>query len=159
MMYDGRALHRQRNIPIPSIECSHGLFRGQIIRTFQFNISESYKENGNPPPTWNERAGSVYVTFRPPSLSEDQAGTKLGLSGDQVEILRNCMEDKAITELMTIVGRTNRTKFRDQVLKPLINDGLLEMTIPDKPRSSKQKYRLTAKGRKLIQDSKFKIQD
>jgi len=69
------------------------------------------------------------------------------------------MEDKAITELMTIVGRTNRTKFRDQVLKPLINDGLLEMTIPDKPRSSKQKYRLTAKGRKLIQDSKFKIQD
>jgi len=37
--------------------------------------------------------------------------------------------------------------------------GLIEMTIPDKPRSSKQKYRLTEKGRKAIPDSGFKTQD
>jgi len=28
--------------------------------------------------------------------------------------------------------------------------GLVEMTIPDKPRSSKQKYRLPEKGRKVL---------
>jgi ATP-dependent DNA helicase RecG len=51
---------------------------------------------------------------------------------------------------MVVVGRTNRTKFRDQLLTPLLNAGYIEMTIPDKPRSSKQKYRLTEKGRNLL---------
>jgi len=44
-------------------------------------------------------------------------------------------------------GRTDRTKFRDQVGAPLLDAGLLEMTIPDKSRSSKQQYRITEAGR------------
>jgi ATP-dependent DNA helicase RecG len=48
---------------------------------------------------------------------------------------------------MAVLGRTNRTKFRDQVLNPLIAADLVAMTIPDKPRSSRQKHRLTDKGR------------
>ena len=43
--------------------------------------------------------------------------------------------------------------FRKAYLLPAIQAGLIEMTIPDKPRSSKQRYRLTPKGRKVIQDS------
>jgi predicted transcriptional regulator len=44
-----------------------------------------------------------------------------------------------------------REHFMNSVLKPLLDSGLLEMTIPDKPRSSKQKYRLTDKGRALLE--------
>lgn len=73
-------------------------------------------------------------------------GTMLGLSQDQVDILRKCKQESKISELMAIASRTNRTKFRDQVLNILITGGLLEMTIPDKPRSSRQKYRITKKG-------------
>ena len=51
---------------------------------------------------------------------------------------------------MQALGRHNRTKFRNQVLKPLLDAGWLEMTIPDKPTSSKQQYRLTARGRELM---------
>ena len=47
---------------------------------------------------------------------------------------------------MTVAERTNRTKFRDQVIQPLMDQGLLEMTLPDKPTSSQQKYWLTAQG-------------
>lgn len=73
-------------------------------------------------------------------------GTKSGPSQDQVEILVKAGNGAALTDLMEVANRTNRTKFRDQVIKPLIEQGWLEMTIPDKPRSSQQKYRLTAKG-------------
>lgn len=83
-------------------------------------------------------------------LLEDQVGTKSGPSRDQVEILRRCIEDRPLADLMGIAGRRNRTKFRDQVLNPLIEMGLIAMTIPDKPTSSNQKYRLTSKGRNLI---------
>ena len=53
---------------------------------------------------------------------------------------------KALSDLMKPSGRSDHTKFRDQVLRPLLDAGLLEMTIPDKPRSSRQQYRTTAAG-------------
>ena len=80
----------------------------------------------------------------------DQVGTKSGPSRDQVEILRMCLIEQAISELMRSTSRTNRTKFRDQVLNPLLNAGWLEMTIPEKPTSSKQKYRLTGAGKHIL---------
>jgi ATP-dependent DNA helicase RecG len=86
--------------------------------------------------------------------SWDQVGTKLGLSTEQVQILQNLVSEQPIADLMDTLGRTNRTKFRDQVLNPLVDAGLVEMTIPDKPRSSKQKYRLTRKGQSLISQIK-----
>ena len=45
---------------------------------------------------------------------------------------------KTVAELMALSERTNRTKFRDQVMALLLAEGLLERTIPEKPRSSKQ---------------------
>ena len=81
-----------------------------------------------------------------------QVWTKQGPSRDQVESLRKCSENAALVDLMTIAGRSNRTKFRDQVLNPLLDAGLREMTIPDKPRSSKQRYRLTEKGRRWLEE-------
>src|SRR3989338_10063673 len=71
-------------------------------------------------------------------------------SRDQVKILHKCKQESKISELMKIVSRTNRTKFRDQVLNTLMKAGLLEMTFPDKPRSSKQKYRLTKRGAEYL---------
>ena len=80
----------------------------------------------------------------------------MGLSRDQVEILRLCKVEQPIVALMEKVGRTNRTKFRDQVLGALLEQELLEMTIPEKPRSSKQRYRLSDKGKQVLQRLKGK---
>lgn len=57
---------------------------------------------------------------------------------------------RALAELIGPSGRTDRTKFRDQVLRHPLDAGLLEMTIPDKPRSSKQQYRTTEAGRAAL---------
>lgn len=88
----------------------------------------------------------LLVKAQPSGPIEPQVGTKSGLSRDQVEILSKCLKDSRIGDLMLVAGRSNRTKFRDQVLNPLLDGQLIEMTLPDKPTSRLQKYRLTAKG-------------
>jgi len=115
-------------------------------------IVELCVQAGHPEPEFGQQAGSVFVRFWPvvrkaTTSVTDQVGTKSGLSRDQVTVLTKCLEERALRDIMAIAGRSNRTKFRDQVLKPLLKAGLLEMTIPDKPRSRLQKYRLTDMGR------------
>jgi len=51
---------------------------------------------------------------------------------------------------MAVMGRTNRSKFRNQVLRPLLTAGWIEMTVPDKPTSRNQRYRTTAAGRDVL---------
>ncbi|OGQ77970.1 MAG: transcriptional regulator [Deltaproteobacteria bacterium RIFCSPLOWO2_12_FULL_60_19] len=82
--------------------------------------------------------------------SRHQVGTKSGLSREQVKILRLCRKEGTLLELMNSVGRKNRTKFREQFIKPLLDLRLLQMTIPDKPRSRMQRYRTTEAGREAI---------
>ena len=55
--------------------------------------------------------------------------------------------------LLTAMGLTDRRSFRKRYLAPAINEGLIEMTRPDKPNSRLQKYRLTGKGRQWLAGS------
>jgi hypothetical protein len=48
------------------------------------------------------------------------------------------------------LGLKDDEHFRKAYLLPALEAGLVEMAIPDKPRSSKQKYRLTDKGRQVM---------
>ncbi len=72
-------------------------------------------------------------------------GTKQGLSRDHLKILKNCKEESTALELMKILKRTNKSKFKTAIINPLIDHQFLELTIPDSPRSPSQKYRLTGK--------------
>ena len=66
------------------------------------------------------------------------------------QVVLYCREPRATKEIMGILELKHWKTFRSNYLQPLLDDGWLEMTVPDKPTSSKQKYRLTAKGRKLL---------
>ena len=48
--------------------------------------------------------------------------------------------------LMEILNLSHREHFRANILQKAVDLGLVELTIPDKPTSSKQKYRVTKKG-------------
>jgi predicted HTH transcriptional regulator len=106
---------------------------------------------GLPAPEFRQDGGQFIQTlWRPKGVTDSAeaatAGTKSALSRHQVEILAKASTGAALTELMAIDGRTDRTKFRHQVIQPMMDQGLLEMTLPDKPTSSQQKYRLTEQG-------------
>lgn len=86
--------------------------------------------------------------------AQDEAhdGTKSGPSRDQVEILRICLNDNSLKGLLSHFKRTNRSKFRDQVIRPLLDAKYLEMTRPETPTSRLQKYRTTEKGKRLLEN-------
>jgi predicted transcriptional regulator len=80
---------------------------------------------------------------------EVRSGGSLAPSRHQVDVLRMCLTPCGITDFMKKAKRSDRTKFRHQVVQPLMEQGLIEMTQPDSPSSPTQKYRLTEKGRRI----------
>ena len=87
-----------------------------------------------------------------------QAGAKLGpsrgqavLSDREVAMLRACVQEAVPSEkLLTAAGYLRRTGDFRKRLARLLHEGLLEKTIPDKPRSPLQKYRLTDGGKAAL---------
>ena len=62
---------------------------------------------------------------------------------DQPNYAKLAIGDKEYStkELMELLGLKHRPTFRDNYLLPALELGLIEMTVPDKPNSSKQKYK------------------
>ena len=61
-------------------------------------------------------------------------------------------------EIMDALGLADRRHFATAYLQPGIDAGLLEMTLPDSPRSRAQRYRLTHLGRQ-VRDSQERADD
>ena len=78
-------------------------------------------------------------------------GVQVGLGAREVAMLLACVERTATSkELQAVAGYAGRTRSFESRLNGLLHDGLLEMTIPDRPRSPIQKYRLTDEGRTAL---------
>ncbi|WP_333482949.1 Fic family protein [Serratia liquefaciens] len=52
-------------------------------------------------------------------------------------------------EIQHALQLQDRKSFRERYLRPALNARLIEMTLPEKPNSRLQKYRLTAQGASL----------
>ena len=124
-------------------------------------IKAACQKDGYPEPVWEELGTVMRVTFYPhsemmvqsnaPASSRHQVGTKSAPSRHQVEkefdfdsamqkLSAFCKEGRSMQEMMNLLGWSDRTKFRKRFINPLIEKGILEMTIPDKPNSSNQRY-------------------
>ncbi len=131
-------------------------YRAGIIERWgsgTLNIIDWCAENNNPPPTWMEQAGSIYVTFLPAVLPETPQVTPEVTPHvtPQVERLIQALDGEMTrAEMMEALGLKDRMHFANDYLQPALDARLVEMTIPDKPRSSKQKYRITETGQKLL---------
>ena len=60
------------------------------------------------------------------------------------------MGERSKQEILEIAGLSNVYMNYKRHIVPLLERKLLEMTIPEKPNSRLQKYRLTDKGRDLL---------
>ncbi len=82
----------------------------------------------------------------------EQAGEQAGEQADEhisaeIEALLGALGgEMKRAEIMDILGVRSYRYFREKYLQPALDLGLIEMTIPDKPSSPKQKYRQAQKA-------------
>ncbi len=76
----------------------------------------------------------------------------IGPTPQVVAILRGAEGFQSRSELQDAAGLKDREHFRGAYLEPLLAAGWIEMGIPDKPRSSKQRYRTTAAGKRILEE-------
>ena len=81
----------------------------------------------------------------------EQVGEQVSEQVDeQVTILKFCSAPKQKQEILARLRLSPVYLNFKRHIQPLVEQGFLEMTIPDKPRSSKQRYRTTDLGRKIL---------
>ena len=76
-------------------------------------------------------------------------GSRRGIAA-VVRLLRAMSGDVTRQHLQEALGLKHEDHFRNAYLQPALRAGLIEMTIPDKPRSRSQRYRLTPAGRRYL---------
>jgi predicted transcriptional regulator len=99
-------------------------------------------------------AGTKMISEETIATNEGQGISQVtGHVSDHVKSLLKIIQgEMSRNELMTNLNLTGRANFKEEYLKPALEQGLVKMTIPEKPKSRLQKYRLTPAGLKLQQN-------
>jgi predicted HTH transcriptional regulator len=131
-------------------------------------ILRAMKENGSPPPEFDFDEEHSYFLVRLPVNPESQQTTEheagditppvtppltppvtppLGPPIKRLLVLLAEKGDMGNAEIRRQFGLKDRTHVRNLYIDPALEAGLIEYTLPGKPTSRLQKYRLTDKGR------------
>jgi len=123
-------------------------------------IRDEAREGGYPEPEW-EANGFVTTIFRPnPEVraaaaaqsgaqSEAQSGAQSGAQSRQV-LTALSQGERSAGDLTEALGLRSKTGALKRTLNELVAGGLVEYTLPDKPSSRLQRYRLTRTGRAYL---------
>ena len=140
-------------------------------------IRDEAREQGCPEPEFKIRGAFFVVVFRPdpevraledqvtgevtpqvtPQDTPQDTGAVTPQDTGAVRLLGVISGEMNRRQIQEALGLKNTKHVRKTYLLPALQAGLIEMTIPDKPRSKKQHYRLTPAGRDYLH--KFKGQD
>lgn len=131
--------------------------------TGTLNIIDWCRENGNPEPEWRVDVNSVAIVFYPVA---DKAGAQLEPRLEpqlesQPESLRNKVLRLLVrgslskSEISRELGQKRASGQLNRVIKELLKEGAVAYTIPEKPQSPDQKYRLVKPLQQKILKKRF----
>jgi ATP-dependent DNA helicase RecG len=72
------------------------------------------------------------------------------VTGEVDRLLRVVVGEMTRQQIQAALGLKSEAHFRTAHLKPALQAGVVEMTLPDKPNSRLQRYRLTALGQRHL---------
>ncbi len=73
------------------------------------------------------------------------------VSAEVLKMLGTMSGEMSRVEIQAALGLKGRANFEERYLKPAIEMELVDMTRPDRPRSSRQRYRTTAAGLEVLE--------
>lgn len=115
------------------------------------------RKAGIPEPQFEQRGGQFVLTIRRKKAIQQRAQAQVEAQviaqvSAQVtaqvaaQVIAFCHEPRTAKEIMAELGLRHWKTFQANYLMPLLDAGIIERTIPDKPNSRLQKYRLAKKG-------------
>ena len=133
---------REQDCPEPEFEADRF-----VTVTFRPNpeVREVSGDDRVTPQVTPEATGEVA-----PEVAGQAAELVTGQVTPEVRLLRVLSGEMTRQDIQEALGLKHRDHFNQAYLLPTLQAGLIEMTIPDKPRSSKQRYRLTPTGSEYL---------
>ncbi len=151
-----KSVHRNRLIA----EMFHRLGEVERVGTGIGRMQKYVREAGLEAPKF-EFTTFFTITFERPGAHdkahveaqvEAHVGAQVRDSPLSQKILKLCGTPHRSSELVEALGHKKRSGAFKESIKYLIEKGLITYTIPDKPKSSNQKYVITENGRKILDE-------
>lgn len=143
-----------RNPDIAHVLYTRGLMeklgRGGVL------IRKACEEYGMKQPVWQSNMLGVTLTFFATTEVTMEVTTEVTteVTMEVLALLRIIDGEYKKQELRQKMGLKNDEHFRKHYIVPALESKLVEMTIPDKPKSSNQRYRLSKKGKQYLEHEK-----
>lgn len=109
--------------------------------------------NGSPAPQFETDDDRLAYLVRLPVHPLAQQPTDqvtMDVTPEVANLLTKVRGEMSRPDLQAAMDLKNADHFRRAYLAPAMTAGLLEMTAPDSPRSTKQRYRLTTQGQQWL---------
>lgn len=138
----------------------HRMDKGERAGTGIRRMNEAMKAAGQPQPEFSFGTFCT-ITFKRPDFSTEVglipeskslADPVTGEVTGEVYRLLNILVTSSLTrtEIQSALELNSQANFRDRYLEPALKKVLIEMSLPNKPTSRLQKFRLTEKGRAVL---------
>ena len=140
-----REFHFSRNPKIVEL-----LNEYDLVKEFGEGVDRVYRdmeEAGLPEPVYRQSEFMLYATLKNKNWGKEDTSwvatthdATHDTTHDKKNLLDFCTVPRSRKEMMEYMCLSNRRYFWEHYLKPMLEDGSIRMTIPDKPRSKNQKY-------------------
>ena len=142
-----KSVHRNRLIA----EMFHRLGEVERVGTGIGRMQKFVREAGLEEPKFDFTTFFTITFKRPGAHVEAHVEAHVRDSSLSQKILKLCDTPQGSSELVEALGHKKRSGAFKESIKYLIEKGLIAYTIPDKPKSSNQKYVITEKGKKILE--------
>ncbi|MCX7043971.1 MAG: putative DNA binding domain-containing protein [Candidatus Sumerlaeota bacterium] len=143
-------LSKAAGLPAPEFECRTG---DVLVRFILISGAKPPKARKAPAPA-ESADKSLSAGSAAHDTAHDAAHGAAQVTAQVIKLLQCCKKPSSRSEMQREIGLMHRESFRMMYLKPALDMGFIERTIPWKPFTKFQKYRITELGKSVLEREK-----